>query len=78
MNPGDFHASETGTLVQDPQGFWAFAPAPLPPNLTYGPELVRLLSRADAALSELSGLGRRWGRLFVASDVLAAIDGRAE
>lgn len=39
-------------------GYLAFLPAPLPPRLTYGPELVTLISKADAALSELSGLGR--------------------
>lgn len=33
-------------------------PAPLPPKLDYTPEFVRMLSRADAALSELSGLGK--------------------
>lgn len=33
-------------------------PAPLPPVLEYTPALVRLLSAADAALSELSGFGR--------------------
>lgn len=33
-------------------------PAPLPPELHYPAELVRALSQADAALSELSGLGR--------------------
>lgn len=33
-------------------------PAPLPPKLAYDPELVTLLSQADAALSELSGAGR--------------------
>ena len=32
-------------------------PAPLPPKLTYGGELVVALSRADAALGELSGVG---------------------
>jgi len=37
----------------------AFVPAPLPPDLTYEADLVLALSRADAALSELSGLGRR-------------------
>jgi Fic family protein len=31
-------------------------PAPLPPKLTYGRELVLALSRADAALGELSGV----------------------
>lgn len=37
----------------------AFVPAPLPPELTYDAELVLRLSRADSALSELSGLGRQ-------------------
>ena len=31
-------------------------PAPLPPSLTYGSDLVLALSRADAALGELSGI----------------------
>ncbi len=31
-------------------------PAPLPPKLTYGSDLVLALSRADAALGELSGI----------------------
>lgn len=58
MEQKDFIATDAGRLVQTPQGFWAFVPAPLPPNLEYSPELVRMLSRADAALSELSGLGK--------------------
>ena len=40
-----------------PEGYAAFVPAPLPPKLTYSPELVLALSRADAALGELSGVG---------------------
>lgn len=58
MNPRDFNASEAGRVVQTPQGFWAFLPAPLPPELNYDGDFVTLLSRADAALSELSGIGR--------------------
>ena len=58
MDPKDFISTETGKVIQAPHGFWAFIPAPLPPKLEYGPELVRMLSRADAALSELSGLGK--------------------
>ena len=49
---------EAGRVVQLPQGYVAFVPAPLPPKLEYGPDLVLLLSKADAALSELSGIGR--------------------
>jgi len=59
MNPADFRAPSAGTLVQAPGGYAAFVPAPLPPELNYDGDLVLRLSRADAALSELSGLGRQ-------------------
>ncbi len=59
MNPADFHSPSAGRVVQAPGGFAAFIPAPLPPELAYPPSLVLALSRADAALSELSGLGRQ-------------------
>lgn len=58
MRPEDFQAPEAGKTVRSPQGYWAFLPAPLPPAIAYTPALVRLLSAADAALSELSGIGR--------------------
>jgi Fic family protein len=56
MNPDDFASERAGRPVATPNGYWAFVPAPLPPVIEYGPELVLLLSQADAALSELSGL----------------------
>lgn len=40
------------------QGYYCFIPAPLPPVINYDRDLAMRLSRADAALSELSGLGR--------------------
>jgi Fic family protein len=58
MNPADYHAPEAGKIVLAAQGYHAFVPAPLPPAITYTDELVLALSRADAALSELAGLGR--------------------
>jgi Fic family protein len=58
MNRNDFHSLQTGQIIKTPQGYLAFIPAPLPPEITYTPELVLNLSRADAVLSELSGLGR--------------------
>ena len=58
MDPTAFKAPEAGRVIRTPQGYAAFVPAPLPPALDYGADLVRALSRADAALSELSGLGR--------------------
>lgn len=58
MNRKDIVSTLSGRVVDVPQGYCAFVPAPLPPAINYDAELVRLLSRADAALSELSGLGR--------------------
>ncbi len=43
-------------MVTCPEGYAAFVPAPLPASLTYDADLVLALSRADAALGELSGL----------------------
>ena len=58
MQPDDFKAPQAGGVIRTAQGYHAFVPAPLPPVLDYPQPLVRLLSAADAALSELSGLGR--------------------
>lgn len=58
MHPDDFKAPHAGGIIRTAQGYHAFVPAPLPPALEYPQPLVRLLSAADAALSELSGLGR--------------------
>ena len=58
MNPADFRAPEAGRVVRARGGYHAFIPAPLPPKLTYPDDVVLALSKADAALSELSGLGR--------------------
>ena len=58
MNAKDYQASAAGRVIKAPEGYSAFVPAPLPPDLVYTPALVRALSDADAALSELSGLGR--------------------
>jgi len=59
VDPSRFHNSEAGRLVKAPEGFSAFVPAPLPPRLEYGQDLVLALSRADAALSELSIAGEQ-------------------
>ena len=59
MDPARFRASAAGKVVKTPEGFYAFVPAPLPPKLDYGQELVLALSRADAALSELSIAGEQ-------------------
>lgn len=57
MNQKDFAEGRSGCLVNAPQGFLAFVPNPLPPDIKFDMDLVLSLSKADAALSELSGLG---------------------
>jgi len=58
MDASDFQAPDAGRIVRTRRGYDAFMPAPLPPALSYEPSLVVSLSRADTALSELSGVGR--------------------
>lgn len=57
MNPEEFSEQKSGTLVRTAQGYLAFVPNPLPPKIEFDMALVIALSRADTALSELSGLG---------------------
>jgi Fic family protein len=58
MRRADFTDPAAGNVVSTPTGYDAFIPAPLPPPLSFDASLALALSRADAALSELSGLGR--------------------
>src|SRR3954451_12198758 len=58
MDPKDYRTKNAGRLIHAAGDYWAFIPA-LPPKLNYNDRIVLLLSRADAALSELSGLGRQ-------------------
>ena len=58
MNANEFNSPEAGKVVLTPQGYHAFIPAKLPLLIEFDADLVTRLSKADAALSELSGLGR--------------------
>ncbi len=58
MDPESFVTDLAGDVRKTASGYWTFVPRPLPPKVEYTPELTLLLSQADAALSELSGLGR--------------------
>ena len=57
MRREDFAEPIQGELVPSSQGPLAFVPASLPPAITWDAGLVNALSRADARLSELSGIG---------------------
>ncbi|MCK5313920.1 MAG: Fic family protein [Anaerolineales bacterium] len=58
MNPEDFSSNSPGHIVRTLQGYWAFVPGPLPPDLEWTPGLIALLSEADRSMGELAGLGR--------------------
>lgn len=57
MKEKDFSPRKSGRLIRTPQDYLAFVPNPLPPKIELDMSLALALSRADAALSELSGLG---------------------
>ena len=57
MNKKDFSENKSGRLLETPQEYVAFIPNPLPPPIEFDMGLALALSRADSALSELSGLG---------------------
>src|SRR6185437_2893332 len=58
MKTESFTSPHAGEVIQRLTGYRAFIPKPLPPQIVYDASLTLLLSQADAALSELSGLGR--------------------
>jgi len=58
MIPESFRAPAAGSVIRTLRGYHAFVPAPPPRRIIYDDALISLLSQADAALSELSGLGR--------------------
>lgn len=54
MDPNDFRAPETGQVVKTQKGYFAFIPAPLPPDLDWSLPLVSALSDAERDLSRLA------------------------
>ena len=58
MKREDFQSERAGVLYPAPRGYWAYEPAPLPPQLSYSEPIARLLGEAALALGELAGLGR--------------------
>ena len=49
----------SGRYLRQPTGYTAFIPAPLPPKITWTPELTRALSDADRLIGKLAGEGSR-------------------
>ena len=61
VKPDQFTAPEFGRVTKKPGekwAFWYFEPASMPRDLVMEPRTVLALSKADAALGRLSGVGR--------------------
>ena len=56
MNPNDFRSPEAGQVILTQNGYHAFIPAPLPPNLVWSLPLISALSEAERDLSRLAAL----------------------
>lgn len=56
MKPGDFHSKNAGKVIRTQTGYWAFIPAPLPPDLDWTPALISALSDAERELARLTTL----------------------
>lgn len=56
MKPGDFHSTKAGKAIRTQNGYWAFIPAPLPPDLNWTPTLITALSDAERELAKLTTL----------------------
>lgn len=54
MDPNDFRSPEAGQVVKTQKGYYAFIPAPLPPNLGWSLSLITALSVAERDLSRLA------------------------
>ena len=54
MEPKDFISPNVGQVIRAKPGYWAFVPAPLPPNLNWSSPLVLALSEAERDLSKLA------------------------
>lgn len=56
MKPGDFHSNKAGRVIRTQNGYWAFIPAPLSPDLDWTPTLITALSDAERELARLTTL----------------------
>src|SRR5205085_7155489 len=57
MKPEDYRDSRAGKVVRTQSAYWAFIPAPLPPNIVWSSALLSILSEAERNVGTLAGLG---------------------
>jgi hypothetical protein len=63
MKPTDFSTSSTGQVIRSPKGYWAFIPAPLPPQNNWSPGLISIAGEAEQKLAELAWIGQNFPEL---------------
>ena len=56
MKPNEFRNPKVGKAIRIQTGYWAFIPAPLPPEIEWTTPLISALSDADRELSKLTTL----------------------
>ncbi|MEK6750671.1 MAG: Fic family protein [Chloroflexota bacterium] len=56
MKPNEFRNPKVGKAIRTQTGYWAFIPAPLPPEIEWTTSLISALSDADRELSKLTTL----------------------
>lgn len=54
MDPKKYRNLNAGRVIRTANGFWAFVPAPLPPQIEWSPRLVQALSDAEREISRMS------------------------
>jgi len=57
MKKTDFTNNAPGKLIRTPQGYFAFVPASLPPDIAWSSKSLTALSRADRSIARLSEVG---------------------
>jgi len=57
MQPNDFNENAPGKVIKTLNGYWAFVPEPLPPEITWTNPLLSRLSNADRSLGRLAEVG---------------------
>lgn len=57
MDPTHYSTSKAGRVIKTQAGYFAFTPAPLPPNLPLSETLINKNSLADRSLAKLAGIG---------------------
>ena len=59
MQPADFSENSPGKLVKTSDGYWAFAPDPLPKDIVLDLKTISMLAEAERGVGELVGIGKR-------------------